>query len=92
MTREVAAAVAGVSRSTPVVKLEDGRVWVSGMNARPWVLARAIEDELDAADIEHGETTDDGAAEHGGLVIPVPNCEPISDEANQEVFDDAAEE
>jgi len=92
VTRKIAEAVAGVSRSNPVVQLEDGRVWVSGMNTRPWVLARAIEDELEAAGIEHGETTDDGAAKHGGLVIPVPDCEPISDEAHQEVFGDAAEE
>ena len=92
MTREVAEAISKVSRPNPVVNLEDGRVWVSGMNARPWVLVRAIKDELEAAGIKHEETTDDGAAKHGGLVIPVPDCEPISDEAHQEVFGDAAEE
>jgi hypothetical protein len=92
VTREIAEAVAGVGRSNPVVKLEDGRVWVSGMNARPWVLARDIHRELEAAGITHGETTDDGAAEHGGLLIPVPGCEPISDEVYQEVFSDGADE
>jgi len=92
VTRKIAEVVAGVSRSNPVVNLEDGRVWVSGTNARPWMLAHAIEDELEAAGIGHGETTDDGAAKHGGLVIPVPDCKPISDETYQEVIGDAAEE
>ena len=92
MTREIAEAVSGVSRPNPVVTFEDGQVWVSGRNSRPWVLAHGIRDELEAAGIEHGETTDDGAAEHGGLLIPVPDCEPISDEAYREVFSDAAGE
>jgi hypothetical protein len=92
VTREIAEAVAGVDRSNTVMNLEDGRVWVSGMNARPWVLARDIHRELEAAGIEHGETTDDGAAEHGGLLIPVPSCTPISDTVHQEVFGDGADE
>jgi hypothetical protein len=92
VTREIAEAVAGVDRSNPEVNFEDGQVWVSGMNARPWVLARDIHRELEAAGITHGEPTDDGAAKHGGLLIPVPGCRPISDEAYREVFGDAAEE
>ena len=92
VTREIAEVVSGVRRPNPVVNFEDGQVWVSGMNARPWILARDVTGELEAAGIEHGETTDDGAAKHGGLLIPVPGCEPISDEAYREVFGDAAEE
>jgi len=91
VNREVAEAISEVSRPNPVVNLEDGRVWVSGMNARPWVLARSIDDELKAAGIKHGEITNDGAAEHGGLLIPVPSCEPISDETDQEVIGNAEE-
>lgn len=93
MTREIAEVVNRVNRTHPVVNLEERQVWVSGMNARPWVLARAIVDELEAECIRCGEPTDDGAAEHGGILIPVPACEPISEEAHQEVFgDDAADE
>lgn len=89
MTREVAETIAdGVTRSSPVVNLEDGLVWVSGMNARPWVLARQVQESLIAEDFDAGEPSDDGAAEHGGLVIEVPAAEPISDEVHQEVFGD----
>ena len=88
MTREIAETIAdGVTRSSPVVSLEDGRVWVSGMNARPWVLARQVQESLLAEDFDAAEPSDDGAAEHGGLEIEVPACEPISDEAHAEVFD-----
>lgn len=88
MTREIAETIAdGVTRSSPVVNLEDGLVWVSGMNARPWVLARQVQESLIAEGFDAGEPSDDAAAEHGGLEIEVPGCEPISDEAHQEVFD-----
>lgn len=89
MTREIAETITNVDRPIPVVNLEDGQVWISGMNARPWVLARAIETELEAAGIEHGEPTDDEATEFGGLVIPVSACEEISDAVHTEVFDGA---
>ena len=88
MTREVAETIAdGVTRSSPVVNLEDGLVWVSGMNARPWVLARQVQETLIAEGFDAGEPSDDGAAEHGGLEIEVPAAEPISDEVHEEVFD-----
>ena len=88
MTREVAETIAdGVTRSSPVVNLEDGLVWVSGMNARPWVLARQVQEALIAEGFDAGEPSDDRAVEHGGLEIEVPGCEPISDEVHEEVFD-----
>lgn len=92
MTRKIAEVIADSGRrSEPVVNLEEGQVWVSGMNARPWARARRIADRLEAAGFEPGEVTDDGAAEHGGLLIPVDGCEPISDEIRQEVFTNAKE-
>lgn len=91
MTREIAEAIQeGVRRSGPVVNLEDGLVWVSGMNARPWVLAREIQEAVEGAGFDAGDPTDDGAAEHGGLEVPVPECEEIDDAVHQEVFGDAA--
>lgn len=90
MTRAVAEAIADTGRrSQPVVRLEDGQVWVSGMNAEPWGRARRIADRLEAAGFDTGEVTDDRAAEHGGLLIPVDGCEPVSDDVHQEVFGDA---
>jgi len=93
VTREVAEAIAdGVTRSSPVVSLEEDLVWISGMNARPWVLARQVQETLIAEGYDAGEPTDDGAHQHGGLEVGVPGCEPISDETHQEVFGDAAGE
>lgn len=90
MTREIAEAIAdGVTRSSPVVNLEEDLVWISGMNARPWVLARQVQETLIAEGYEAGEPTDDGAHKHGGLEVPVEGCEPISDEVHAEVFDAA---
>lgn len=91
MTREIAEVIAdGVTRTSPVLNLEDGLVWVSGMNARPWVLARQVQESLIAEDYDAGEPTDDDAHKHGGIEIEVPECEPISDEVHQEVFDVAS--
>lgn len=88
MTRAIAEVIAGNGRrSDPVVSLEDGRVWVSGMNQHPWLRARRIASRLEDAGYETGEVTDDGAAKHGGLLIPVEGCEPISNETHREVFD-----
>lgn len=92
MTREIAEAIANGPGTTPVVCLEEDRVWVSGMNSRPWVRARRIAARIREAGFETGDVTDDGAAEHGGLLIPVEGCEPISDEVREEVFYDAPEQ
>lgn len=92
MTRAIAEVIATNGRRTdPVVSLEEDRVWVSGMNQRPWLRARRIASRLENAGYKTGEVTDDGAAEHGGLLIPVEGCEPISTEAHREVFDADAE-
>lgn len=89
MTEAVAEAIATV-RPHPVVNLEEGQVWISGMNARVWVLARRMQAALTDAGIETGEPTDDDAVEHGGLILPVPKCEPISEEAHQQIMAHAA--
>lgn len=90
MTREIAEAIADhVKRPSPVLSLEDGRVWVSGMNARCWSLAREVHFAVTALGYDAEKPTDDGAAEHGGLIVRAPECEPISDEVHEEVFGDA---
>lgn len=90
MTREVAEVIAeDVNRPNPVVTMEDGQVWVSGMNARPWVLARKVASALKGEGFHVDPPHDDGAANHGGLIVPVRECEEISEETIQEVFGDA---
>lgn len=89
MTRDVVEAVAGYpDRERPVVTAEDGQVWVSGMNARPWELAEGLQEHFESEGIETGDVTDDGAAEHGGLLIEVPACEEVSEDVYAEVFQD----
>lgn len=88
MTREIADVIRdATNRPHPVVNLEDGVVWVSGMNSRPWVLARRIREALQDAGYDAGAALGDGAALHGGLELPVPECEDIPDDVHQEVFE-----
>lgn len=93
MTRGVLETIVETTyRDNPIIALEDGQVWVSGMNANPWSLARRCRHAIATAGYEVGAVSDDGAAEHGGLLIPVPDCEPISDNTQQEVMADATGE
>lgn len=91
MTREVAEVVAGVgNRVHPVFRVEDGQVWISGMNASVGSFADRVAQELESAGFDVGEPTDDGAAEHGGLLVPVAEAEELTDAEQDEVLADGA--
>lgn len=91
MTREVLEAIVDTPSRNPVVCVEDGQVWVSGMNADPFHRAERIRKRLEAAGFEPGEVSDDGAAEHGGLIIPLEEAEELTEEAHKEVVNGGSE-
>lgn len=52
-----------------VFVVEEGRVWVSGMNSDCTRVAKSMVQELVANDIPAGLVYDDGAARFGGVVF-----------------------
>lgn len=67
MTREIGGIVARKVSGVPVASIEDGGVWLSGMNASLATDARRVRDALEACGYTVGELED----EHGGYYMAV---------------------
>lgn len=78
MTREIAREVVE-ERPTTVFHIEDGGVWLSGMNANVGRLARRVRRRLDREGYHVGDVEDDEVARNSGLYIPVEEAEEVEE-------------
>lgn len=93
MTRDVLEAlVENTYRDQPVVTVEDGQVWVSGMNANAHALSKRCRHAIANAGYSVGDVRRDDAEVHGGYLIPVPDADAVNHDVQAEVYADAAGE
>lgn len=72
MTEEIAGIVSRELSGEPVAVVEDGGIWLSGMNANVGVYAQRIKAALDACGYDVTEPED----QDGGLYLSVPAAKP----------------
>lgn len=75
MTREIGGIVARNVSGLPVASIEDGGVWLSGMNAYLGREARRVKSTLEACGYTVGELED----EHGGYYMSVEGAKALDE-------------
>ena len=81
MTREIGGIVARKVSGLPVASVEDGGVWLSGMNAHLGRDARRVKGALEAC----GYTVGDLKDEYGGYFMSVEGAEELDELPGEEM-------